>query len=167
MQFVPVELAQLIGVIMGTSIVLIPVIGLTARFAFKSLAALRAPARVRLAASPSSSGASPSSSARCSSGCPPRWRRPAWASRWSARPAARLAATTSVIAPIEPGMVVRPPSAGRENRTRTGAGGSARVRTAGAGGALRSSADGACAQASSPPRPCVSRLDPSAHLGAR
>jgi len=43
MQFVPVDLAQLIGVIMGTSIVLIPVIGLTARFAFKSLAALRAP----------------------------------------------------------------------------------------------------------------------------
>ncbi len=35
MQIVPVDLVGLVAVIMGTSIVLIPVIGLTARFALK------------------------------------------------------------------------------------------------------------------------------------
>ncbi|HEY3447100.1 MAG TPA: hypothetical protein VGK67_12080 [Myxococcales bacterium] len=47
MQFLPIDLAQVIAVVMGTSIVLVPVIGLTARFAFKplvqSLVALRTP----------------------------------------------------------------------------------------------------------------------------
>ena len=47
MQFLPIDLAQVIAVIMGTSIVLVPVMGLTARFAFKplvqSLLALRSP----------------------------------------------------------------------------------------------------------------------------
>lgn len=47
MPFQPINLAEVMAVLMGTSIVLIPVIGLTARFAFKplvqSLIALRSP----------------------------------------------------------------------------------------------------------------------------
>ena len=35
MQVLPIDLTAVIGVIMGTSIVLIPIIGLTARFALK------------------------------------------------------------------------------------------------------------------------------------
>ena len=37
MELLPVDLIELIGVIMGTAIVLIPVIGLTARFALKPI----------------------------------------------------------------------------------------------------------------------------------
>lgn len=48
MEVLPIDLTAVLGTIMGISIVLVPVIGLTARYAFKplvdSLAALRAPA---------------------------------------------------------------------------------------------------------------------------
>ena len=47
MEVLPIDLPAMIGVIMGTSIVLVPVLGLTARFALKplaeALAALRTP----------------------------------------------------------------------------------------------------------------------------
>lgn len=47
MTFQPIDLPELLGVLMGTSIVLVPILGLTARFAFKplvqSLVALRSP----------------------------------------------------------------------------------------------------------------------------
>lgn len=37
MEFRPIDLTELLGVVLGTSIVLVPVLGLTMRFAFKPL----------------------------------------------------------------------------------------------------------------------------------